>query len=80
MGRAENIARHWKKNSVSGRLRIRMDDETEFDAGPGDVTWLLSGHDAWVVGIEAVVKTAKAMGLAVPQSVLTHAGKVIQQS
>jgi hypothetical protein len=40
---------------VSGRLHIRMDDGTEFDAGPGDVTSLPSGHDAWVLGDEPVV-------------------------
>jgi hypothetical protein len=40
---------------VSGRLAIRMDDGTEFVAGPGDVTALPSGHDAWVVGDEPVV-------------------------
>ena len=40
---------------VSGRLRIRMDDGTELIAGPGDVTSLPSGHDAWVVGDEPVV-------------------------
>jgi hypothetical protein len=40
---------------VSGRLGIRMDDGTEFVAGPGDVTSLPSGHDAWVVGDEPVV-------------------------
>jgi len=36
-------------------LAIRMDDGTEFVAGPGDVTSLPSGHDAWVVGDETVV-------------------------
>jgi hypothetical protein len=40
---------------VSGRLAIKMDDGTEFIAGPGDVTSLPSGHDAWVVGNEPVV-------------------------
>src|SRR5665213_1696422 len=40
---------------VSGRLAIRMDDGTEFVAGPGDITSLPSGHDAWVVGEETVV-------------------------
>jgi hypothetical protein len=40
---------------VSGRLAIRMDDGTEFIAGPGDVTSLPKGHDAWVVGDEPVV-------------------------
>ena len=32
---------------VSGRLAIRMDDGTEFVTGPGDITSLPSGHDAW---------------------------------
>lgn len=40
---------------VSGRLGIRMDDGTEFVAGPGDVTSLPKGHDAWVVGDEPAV-------------------------
>jgi hypothetical protein len=37
------------------RAGIRMDDGTEFVAGPGDVTSLPSGHDAWVVGDGTVV-------------------------
>ena len=40
---------------VSGQLAILMDDGTELLAGPGDVTSLPSGHDAWVVGDEPVV-------------------------
>ena len=40
---------------VSGRLAIRMDDGTEFVAGPGDLTSLPMGHDAWVLGDEPVV-------------------------
>jgi hypothetical protein len=40
---------------VAGKLAIRMDDGTELVAGPGDVTALPSGHDAWVVGEEPVV-------------------------
>jgi len=40
---------------VSGRLMIHMDDGSEFEAGPGDVTSLPSGHDAWVIGDEPVV-------------------------
>ncbi len=40
---------------VSGRLHVRMADGSEFEAGPGDVTSLPQGHDAWVVGDEAVV-------------------------
>jgi hypothetical protein len=40
---------------VSGVLRIRMDDGSEFDCRPGDVSLLPSGHDAWVVGDEPAV-------------------------
>ena len=40
---------------VAGTLRIHMADGTQFDAGPGAVTSLPSGHDAWVVGEEEVV-------------------------
>jgi hypothetical protein len=40
---------------VSGRLHVVMEDGTEFDLGPGDVSALPSGHDAWVVGEEPVV-------------------------
>ena len=40
---------------VSGVLRVKMDDGTEFDCKPGDVSLLPSGHDAWVVGDEPVV-------------------------
>jgi len=40
---------------VSGKLGIRMDDGTEFVAGPGDITSLPKGHDAWVIGNEPAV-------------------------
>ncbi len=40
---------------VSGRLHVVRQDGTEFDLGPGDVSVLPSGHDAWVVGEEPVV-------------------------
>ena len=40
---------------VAGTLRVQMADGTEFDATPGMVTSLPSGHDAWVVGDEDVV-------------------------
>jgi hypothetical protein len=39
---------------VSGVLAIGMDG-TDLTAGPGDITALPSGHDAWVVGGEPVV-------------------------
>ncbi len=40
---------------VSGTLRVKMDNGEEFDCGPGDVSLLPLGHDAWVVGSEPVV-------------------------
>ena len=40
---------------VSGTVRIRMVDGTEFEAKAGDVTALPSGHDAWVIGDEQAV-------------------------
>jgi quercetin dioxygenase-like cupin family protein len=40
---------------VSGRLHVLMMDGTEFEVGPGEVSALPSGHDAWVVGDEPVV-------------------------
>ncbi|MFA6561843.1 MAG: cupin domain-containing protein [Verrucomicrobiia bacterium] len=40
---------------VSGVMRVRMDDDREFDCKAGDVSLLPAGHDAWVVGDEPVV-------------------------
>ncbi|THF63268.1 cupin domain-containing protein [Pseudothauera rhizosphaerae] len=40
---------------VSGILMVRMDDGTELECRPGDVSLLPSGHDAWVVGDEPAV-------------------------
>ncbi len=40
---------------IAGVLRVRMDDGSEFDCKPGDISRLPTGHDAWVVGNEPVV-------------------------
>ena len=40
---------------VSGTLHVVMDNGTEFDCKPGDVSLLPEGHDAWTVGNEPVV-------------------------
>ncbi len=40
---------------VSGTMKIVMDDGTTRECKAGDVSWLPSGHDAWVVGNEPVV-------------------------
>jgi uncharacterized protein YjlB len=40
---------------LSGRMHVVMDDGSEFEVGPGDVTVIPPGHDAWTVGDEACV-------------------------
>ena len=39
----------------SGRMHVRMDDGQGSEMGPGDLFAIPPGHDAWVVGDEAVV-------------------------
>jgi hypothetical protein len=39
----------------TGRMHIAHDDGTEVEMGPGDAYVIEPGHDAWVVGDEAVV-------------------------
>ena len=39
----------------SGRMKVRMDDSTEFKRGPGDTAVIPPGHDAYVVGDEPCV-------------------------
>ena len=40
---------------VAGILMVKMDDGTEVQCNPGDVSFLPPGHDAWVVGNEVAV-------------------------
>ncbi|HEY7554684.1 MAG TPA: cupin domain-containing protein [Candidatus Binatia bacterium] len=40
---------------VAGTLKVIMDDGSEFECKPGDVSLFPTGHDAWVVGNETVV-------------------------
>ncbi len=40
---------------IAGRMHVSMADGTQFELGPGDVSDLPQGHDAWVVGNEPVV-------------------------
>jgi hypothetical protein len=40
---------------VSGRLHVVMDDGSEQEFGPGAVSYVPPGHDAWVVGSQPVV-------------------------
>jgi hypothetical protein len=39
---------------VSGRMHVVHDDGSEADVGPGDAYVIEPGHDAWVVGDEAL--------------------------
>ncbi|HMK09280.1 MAG TPA: cupin domain-containing protein [Anaerolineales bacterium] len=40
---------------ISGRMRIRMDDGTEAEFGPGDLMECAPGHDAWILGDQECV-------------------------
>jgi hypothetical protein len=40
---------------ISGRLRVQMDDGSQAEFGPGEVSQIPPGHDAWVVGNDPVV-------------------------
>ena len=40
---------------LSGRMHVRMDDDSEHEVGPGDAIVIPPGHDAWIVGDEACV-------------------------
>ena len=40
---------------ISGRMVTKMDDGTQEELGPGDVTYIAPGHDAWVIGEEPCV-------------------------
>ncbi|MDQ1484164.1 MAG: hypothetical protein QOF35_2240 [Actinomycetota bacterium] len=40
---------------VSGQMKVRSDDDTELNLGPGDVFDIGPGHDAWTVGDEPCV-------------------------
>jgi hypothetical protein len=39
---------------LSGRLHVKTDDGGEAELGPGEAYEVQPGHDAWVVGDEAV--------------------------
>lgn len=48
---------------ISGTLKVVMDDGTEFECKPGDISLLPMGHDGWVVGDEPVI-TVDFQGMA----------------
>ncbi|HLF04800.1 MAG TPA: cupin domain-containing protein [Dehalococcoidia bacterium] len=40
---------------LEGRMRVRMNDGTEAEVGPGDAFYMAPGHDAWIVGNQRCV-------------------------
>ena len=48
----ESCQRFHVKIFIAGRQRVKMDDGTVMEFGPGDVAIMQPGHDAWVVGDE----------------------------
>ena len=40
---------------ISGRMRVKMEDGTEFDLAAGDISTIPPRHDAWVIGNEPAV-------------------------
>ena len=49
---------------ISGRMRIRLDDGTEFACRAGDVCLVPPGHNAWVDGNEPV-EVVDAQGMSI---------------
>ena len=46
----ETCQTHHVGTVASGQLRLRHDDGTEVELGPGDAYVIEPGHDAWVIG------------------------------
>jgi uncharacterized cupin superfamily protein len=40
---------------ISGRIKVVMEDGADEEFGPGDAAVIPPGHNAWVIGNEAVV-------------------------
>ena len=41
--------------TISGQMLVRMNDGSETEVSPGNVTEIPPGHDAWIVGDEPYV-------------------------
>ncbi len=41
--------------TISGRMKVRLNDGTEKEFGPGDAGDIPPGHDAWVLGNEPCI-------------------------
>ena len=55
IAKTESCQVHHLGYVLSGRMRVRMNDGSEAEVGPGDVMEVDPGHDAWVVGEEPCV-------------------------
>ena len=55
IAKTESCQVHHRGYVVAGRMRVRMDDGTEGEVGPGQVVAIPPGHDAEVVGDENFV-------------------------
>src|SRR5438552_852124 len=55
IAKTESCQVHHLGYVLSGRMRVRMNDGTEAEVGPGSVFEIDPGHDAWVVGDESCV-------------------------
>jgi uncharacterized cupin superfamily protein len=40
---------------ITGKMKVKMDDGSEAEFGPGDTGVVPPGHDAWIVGNEPCV-------------------------
>ncbi|GCE46239.1 hypothetical protein EI42_06377 [Thermosporothrix hazakensis] len=41
--------------TISGHLKLQMEDGTQEEIGPGDIADIPPGHDAWVIGDDPYV-------------------------
>jgi len=55
MMKTDSCQQHHTGYIISGRMKVRMNDGTEMECGPGEVAVIPPGHDASVVGNEPCV-------------------------
>ena len=55
IAKTESCQVHHIGYQISGMLKVRLDDGSEIEYGPGDMYNIPPGHDSWVVGSEPVV-------------------------
>jgi uncharacterized cupin superfamily protein len=53
--KTDSCQQHHTGYIISGRMKVKMDDGTEAEAGPGDFAIIPPGHDAWIVGNEPCI-------------------------